>query len=155
VDVSRGTERAGVRAAPRRLDGIERKIQGSIKEIQPGRFQPGQVDRSIALVDSPHSSSLGIGDNLRPNLVSLTHHDGIGVKETLLRHDRGVHPAQDHRHMPLPVMIGDLIGTVDPEDLEGDPHEIGSVVEMDLLDPLILDGDVMPFRSGRCQRRQG
>ncbi len=56
--------------------------------------------------------------------------------------------------MPLPVMIGDLIGAVGPEHLKRDPHEIGSVVQTDLLDPLILDGDVMPFGSGRCQRRQ-
>ena len=57
--------------------------------------------------------------------------------------------------MPLPVVIGDLISTVGPEDLERDSHEIGTVVQADLLDPFVLDGDVVPFGSGRGHRREG
>ena len=41
VDVSCGAEGAGMGAAPRRFDGVEREIPGGIEQIQLGRFQPG------------------------------------------------------------------------------------------------------------------
>ena len=56
---------------------------------------------------------------------------------------------------PLSVMVGDFVSAVGPEDLEGDPHEIGMVVQADRLHPFVLDGDLVPFRRGRRHRRQG
>mgnify|MGYP006943672756 CR=1 FL=1 len=79
ADVTGGAERTGMGAAPRRLDWIEWKIPGGIEQIQPGRFQPGQVDRSVSLVEPPHPSSRGIGYYPRPHFVSLTHHHRVSV----------------------------------------------------------------------------
>ena len=155
VDVSCGAKGAGMGAAPRRLDRIEREIPGDIEQIQPGRFQPGQVNRRFPHIDALHPSGHCIGDNPRPHFVSLSHHHRVGMLQPLFRHDRGMHPAQDHRHMPLPVMIGNLIGAVGPEHLEGDPHEIGMVVQADRLHPFVLDGNLVPFRRGRRHRGQG
>lgn len=142
-------------AAPCRLDGVERKVPGGIEQIQPGRFQLGQVDRRFTHVDTLQPTGRGICNDLRPHLIGLTDNNRIGMKEPLLRHDRGVHATQDHGDVSLPVMICDLVGTVGPEDLEGDPHKIRIVVQADLCNPLVLDGDRVSFRRGRRHRRQG
>ena len=155
VDISRGTKRTGMGAAPCRLDGVERKVSGGVKQVQPGPVQFCQVNRLWGSVDSPHLPGHGIGNDLRPHLLSLSHHNRIGMKQSFPRHDRGVHAAQDDGDMPLPIMIRDFVGSIGPEHLVRDPHEIGTIVQADLLDPFVLNGNVVPFGSGRGHRREG
>jgi len=155
VDISRRTKRTGMGAAPCRLDGIERKIPGGVKQVQPGPVQFRQVDRPLGSVDPPHSPGSRIGNDLRPHLLGLAHHNRIGMKQSLLRHDRGVHTAQDHGYMPLPIVIRNFVSTIGPEHLERDPHEIRRIIQADLLDPLVLDGDLVTIGSGCRHRRQG
>ena len=155
VDISRGTKRTGMGAAPCRLDGVERKVSGGVKQVQPGPVQFGQNHRLLGSVDSPHLPGHGIGNDLRPHLLGLARHNRIGMKQSLFRHDRGVHAAQDHGYMIFPVVIRNFVGAIRPEYLVRNPHKIGTVVQADLLDPFVLDGDVMPFGSGCGHRREG
>ena len=155
VDISRGTKRTGMGAAPCRLDGVERKISGGVKQVQPRPIQFCQVNRLFGPVDSSHLPGRGIGNDLRPHLLGLAHHNRIRMKQGFFRHDRGVHAAQDYGDMPFPVMIRNFVSAIGSEYLVRNPHEIGIVVQADLLDPFVLDGNVVSFGSGRGHRREG
>ncbi len=85
---------------------------------------------------------MGVRDDLGPERLAVTREHGVGVLRNLVRDQRRVHPAHDHRHASGAVLGCDLVRPAGRERLDGDRHEVGRLVVVDPVNPVVEELDV-------------
>jgi len=78
-----------------------------------------------------------------PGVLSLPDHEGVGMDQRLVLHEKDVHAPQDDGDAPFTEIAGDFVSAQGGARHERDPDEIGlDGAEVDLLDVLVEDAYV-------------
>src|SRR6185369_7234639 len=145
-------------AAPRGMDQIDHLqtaiiVALSIQDLPSGR--PHQLDvREIPLiiVDFFQLALFQILQHAGKTAFSLSEEHGIGMFHGFIRMEHGGDPAENDRYPPGPEFCSYLPS---PLDLAGEHagyrHQVGLVIEIDLVDMFVCKHQFDIFRDSRCK----
>jgi hypothetical protein len=142
------TEITGVPAPAAELYQGHRAIRLAA-ENRPVHGQAGQR-RKRTLVNPLQPAAPSVGQDLRPDALRVSHHDGRRELARLKRPQRGVIPAHHHRHTALQEPAGNLIRAASRERLDRDRDQIGRRVERNFLQAFVAQASIdLRRREGR------
>ena len=67
----------------------------------------------VGLVGAAHGAVFQIVEQLVDHQLDLADDDGIGMLQSLFRHEARMHAAHDHRHAFGAEAVGDLVTAID------------------------------------------
>ena len=138
-------------AAAPELHQRDGQIAFACEQVAPRLDTAHLRDARRGAIHLAKRSTASVLDHLVPERFGVAQINRIGVLQALLRQQRGMESAQDHRHAAQPVLGGDLVGPASRVDLDGDGHQVGRLVVRYRLDPVVHQ---RTFDLGRRQTRQ-
>ena len=140
------------RAAPARLDTAQLKVV-PVAEDLPAR-QAELVGPAPVLHVAPlQVAARRVLEHVLPERLGVADEDRVRVALRLVGDEHHLVAAEDRLDAAPAVLGGDLVGALRRVGLDRDADEIGRVVEVDLFDPLVVEGDVDPVGRDAGQRR--
>jgi len=156
-DVGQIAELAGMVAAAGGLDHSDQGI--GPEEIPPRDGHIVHYRGLTLLVSGLQSAGGGIFKQLGPDVFGLADDNGVGVLEAFLRHQAGVHAADDDFGALLAESIREVKGSLRGESGGGDSHQVEVPVVGDFVPVMVHDRHVVSLRKGgqntEVQRLEG
>ena len=130
-----------VRTAARDDDRVRDQVAVPLNEIAPYRRQPFQRPHR-RLVAALRRSRREVLQELREGVLARPEEDRVRVRRRLVRQRRDVQAAERDVGAARAIVIGDLVGAIRVGDVDLNDHQVGFVVEIELLDVLVLQRDL-------------
>ncbi len=124
-------------APARHHDGVRHQVAATLDEIAAHRRQAVQRPPRRRPVHPLRAAGAELREKLRKRLLRGTEEHRVGVRRRFVGQRRRVQAAYRHERAPGPIVIGDAIGAGCVRDVGLDQHEIGPVVDVEVLHVLV------------------
>ncbi len=148
-----GAELASEPATPAVLEERERQVAPPTVDLATG--EPASLRPAGGCpIQRSELASAGVGQDLVPEELGVALVNGVGVPGHLLWEQGGVHSSHHHRYTPTAVLSADFVGSPRRECLHGDTYQVGRLLVVDHVEPVVVHLHVNARRSQRRDHSQ-
>ena len=140
-------------AAARDHSRVGHEVEVALDELTADRGNPheGAGHRRVARL---RCARLKVLEKLRPDILTGTEEDRVGVGRGFVGERRHVQASQADKRPPCPVVVGQGVGPPRRRDIDLDRDDIGRVVEVQRLHVIVFEARVPVVGEIRGQCRQ-